>query len=95
MEYSIYGENITIDPGVRHIGSIFQFTGRNLPWLGLPDDFFFQLPDKFAFHVLENINQDDQLINTLPVTNGMCALIRYLREWIQQGVGQSVPPDRK
>lgn len=95
MEYSIYGDNVTIDPGIRHIGSIFQFTGRNLPWLGLPDDFFFQMPDKFAFHIQENINQEDQLINTIPVTNGMCALIRYLREWIQTGVSPSIPSDRK
>ena len=94
MEFSIYGDRFTINTGVRCNGSIFQFTGRNLPRLGLPDDFFFQMPDKFAFHVLENINQEDQLINTLPVTNGMCALIRYLREWIQSGISSSIPAER-
>jgi hypothetical protein len=83
MEYSIFGDSVTIDPGGRYIGSIFQFTGRNLPRLGLPDNFFFQMPDKFAFHVKENIDQDAQLINTLPITNGMCALMHYLREWIK------------
>jgi len=85
MECKIYGDNVTIDPRGRFIGSIFQFTGSNLPRLGLPDHFFFQMPDKFAFDAEQNVNQDDQLINTLPVTNGMCALIRYLREWIQSG----------
>lgn len=93
MEFSIYGDNFTINPGVKCNGSIFEFTGRNLPRLGLPDDFLFQMPDKFAFHIKENINQDDQLINTLPVTNGMCTLIRYLREWIQSG-GQTSPSAR-
>jgi hypothetical protein len=94
MEYSIYGDNVTIDPGVRHIGGIFEFTGKNLTRLGLPNDFFFQLPDKFAFHVEENINQDDQLINTLPITNGMCVLLKYLRECIQNWVSSPILVDR-
>jgi len=47
------------------------------------------MPDRFAVPVEENIDQEEQLINTLPVTNGMCALIRYLREWIQSA-GQPV-----
>jgi len=88
MEYSIYGDSVTIDPRGRYIGTIFQFTGKNLLRLGLPEDFFFQMPDRFAVHEEENIDQEAQLINTLPVTNGMCALIRHLREWIQSA-GQS------
>jgi len=94
MEYTVYGDKITIDPGIRHIGNIFQFTGKNLLRLGLPNNFFFQLPDKFAFQIQENINQEDQLINTLPITNGMCVLIKYIREWIQNGVSISISTDR-
>ena len=82
MNVPIFGDDVTLTPQGKVLGSIFKFTGNGLPKLGLPSDFFFQMPDKFALPTEQSINQDGQLINTLPLTRGMCALTQYLRQWI-------------
>jgi hypothetical protein len=40
------------------------------------------MPDKFASATEQSINQHGQLINTLPITRGMCLLTEYIRSWI-------------
>jgi hypothetical protein len=40
------------------------------------------MPDKFALPTEQSINQHGQLINTLPITRGMCLLTEYIRSWI-------------
>jgi hypothetical protein len=82
MNVPIFGDDVTLTPQGKILGSIFKFTGDGLPKLGLPSDFFFQLPDKFALPTEQSINQHGQLINTLPLTRGMCLLTEHLRHWI-------------
>jgi hypothetical protein len=82
MNVPIFGDDVTLTPKAKILDSIFLFTGEGLPKLGLPSGFFFQMPDKFSLPTDQNINQHGQLINTLPLTRGMCALTQYLREWI-------------
>jgi len=82
MNVPIFGDDVTLIPQGKFLDSIFKFTGEGLLKLGLPDNFFFQMPDKFAISTDQSINQDGQLINTLPLTRGMCQLTSYLREWI-------------
>jgi hypothetical protein len=40
------------------------------------------MPDRFALPIEQNIDQQGQLINTLPLTRGMCLLTEHLRKWI-------------
>ncbi len=82
MNVPIFGDDVTLTPQGKILGSIFMFTGDGLLKLGLPSGFFFQMPDKFALPTEQSINQDGQLINTLPLTRGMCLLTEYLRKWI-------------
>jgi hypothetical protein len=82
MNFPIFGEDVTLTPKAKILDSIFLFTGDGLPKIGLPSGFFFQMPDKFALPTEQSINQRGQLINTLPLTRGMCLLTEYLREWI-------------
>jgi hypothetical protein len=82
MNVPIFGDDVTLIPQGKIFGSIFKFSGDGLPKLGLPADFFFQMPDKFALPTEQSINQHGQLINTLPLTKGMCLLTEYLRHWI-------------
>jgi hypothetical protein len=58
--------------------------------LGLPSGFFFQMPDKFALPTDQNINQHGQLINTLPITRGMCLLTEYIRSWVWNRQDQEI-----
>jgi hypothetical protein len=83
MNVPIFGGDVTLTPKGKILDSIFLFTGDGLPKLGLPSGFFFQLPDKFALPIEQSINQDGQLINTLPLTRGMCLLTEHLRSWVK------------
>ena len=65
MNVPIFGDDVTLTPQGKILGSIFSFTGDGLLKLGLPGGFFFQMPDKFALPTEQSINQDGQLINTL------------------------------
>ncbi len=82
MNIPIFGDDVTLIPQGKILDSIFKFTGDGLLKLGLPGDFFFQMPDKFALPTEQSINQQGQLINTLPLTRGMCLLTEHLRSWI-------------
>jgi hypothetical protein len=82
MNVPIFGDDVTLTHQGKILDSIFMFTGVGLLKLGLPGDFFFQMPDKFALPTEQSINQHGQLINTLPLTRGMCLLTEYLRNWI-------------
>jgi hypothetical protein len=82
MHVPILGDDVTLNPQGKILENIFMFTGDGLPRLGLPSGFFFQMPDKFALPTEQSINQDGQLINTLPLTRGMCLLTQFLRDWI-------------
>ncbi len=82
MNVPIFGDDVTLTPQGKILGSIFSFTGDGLLKLGLPGGFFFQMPDKFALPSEQSIDQDGQLINTLPLTRGMCQLTEHLRKWI-------------
>ena len=82
MNFPIYGDDVTLTPQGKILDNIFQFTGDGLTKLGLPSGFFFQMPDKFALPTEQSINQHGQLINTLPITRGMCLLTEYIRSWI-------------
>ncbi len=74
MNFPIYGDDVTLTPQGKILDNIFKFTGDGLTKLGLPSGFFFQMPDKFALPTEQSINQHGQLINTLPITRGMCLL---------------------
>jgi hypothetical protein len=82
MNVPIFGDDVTLTAQGTLLGSIFKFTGEGLSKLGLPDNFFFQMPDKFALPTDQSVNQQGQLINTLPLSRGMCQLTSFLREWI-------------
>jgi hypothetical protein len=82
MKVPIFGDNVTLTPQGNILGNIFQFTGDGLVKLGLPRDFFFQMPDKYSLPTEQSIDKHGQLINTLPLTRGMCLLTEHLRKWI-------------
>ena len=82
MNFPIYGDDVTLTPQGKILDNIFKFTGDGLTKLGLPSGLFFQMPDKFALPTEQSINQHGQLINTLPITRGMCLLTEYIRSWI-------------
>ncbi len=82
MNIPMFGDLVTLTPQGKILDSIFKFTGDGLSRLGLPTDFFFQMPDRFALPTDQSINQQGQLINTLPLTRGMCLLTEHLRGWI-------------
>jgi len=83
MNYTIFGDEITINTPTKILGSAFLVTGKNCPKLGLPNGFLFQAPDKFAPPVEESINQYGLLTNTFPVTNGMNVLSEHLIDWMR------------
>ena len=82
MNVPIFGDDVTLTPQGKILDTIFKFTGDGLLNLGLPNDFFFFFLDKFALPTEQSIDKQGQLINTLPLTRGMCLLTQYLREWI-------------
>ena len=82
MNIPIFGDDVTLTPHGKVLDNIFMFTGDGLIKLGLPGGFFFQMPDKFALPTEQSIDQQGQLINTLPLTRGMCQLTEYLRSRI-------------
>jgi hypothetical protein len=86
MPFPINYSKTTINYGGKITGSVFMFTGKNCPELGLPNGFIFQAPDKFAYPVEENINSSGQLKNTFPLTNGMNGLSYHLIEWIKNRI---------
>jgi hypothetical protein len=82
MNVPIFGDDVTLTPQGKVLDNIFKFTSDGLLKLGLPSDFFFQMPDRFALPMEQNIDQQGQLINTLPLTRGMCLLTEHLRKWM-------------
>ena len=82
MNLPIFGDDVTLTPQGKILDNIFKFTGDGLLKLGLPSDFFFQMPDRFALPTEQSIDQEGQLINTLPLTRGMCLLTEHLRKWM-------------
>ena len=92
MNFPIYGDDVTLTPQGKILDNIFKFTGDGLTKLGLPSGFFFQMPDKFALPTEQSINQHGQLINTLPITRGMCLLTEYIRSWIWNKQDQEISP---
>ena len=61
MNVPIFGDDVTLTPQGKILDNIFKFTGDGLLKIGLPGDFFFQMPDKFALPSEQSINQDGQL----------------------------------
>ena len=67
-------------------GSVKHFLGSGLSELGLPNSFYFQMPDKIAAAEQENINQYGMFENTYTLTQERNLLSIFLGKCIRNGM---------
>lgn len=85
MQYSIFGEQIAINEISKILGSVFSISGTDLSKVGLPNNFYFQMPGNFALAKVENINPYGMLVNTISESQEMYILSKFLGKCIFNG----------
>jgi hypothetical protein len=86
MHYQILGEQVTIRSMNKVKGNIFAISGTGFSKLGLPNDFYFQIPGKFSDGKIESIDPFGNLINVLPETLDRQILSIFLHKNIRNGI---------
>jgi hypothetical protein len=85
MHYQILGEQVTINSMNKVKGSVFIVSGSGFSKLGLPNNFYFQMPGKFAAGSLDSIDSYGNLVDTLPETLDRQILSIFLHKSIRNG----------
>jgi hypothetical protein len=85
MQYQILGEQITICSMNKVKGSVFSVTGTGFSKLGLPNNFYFQMPGRFSDTAGDAIDSYGNLVNTLPETLDRQILSIFLHKNIRNG----------
>jgi hypothetical protein len=85
MHYQILGEQITIHSMNKAKGSVFFVSGSGFSKVGLPNHFYFQMPGKFSAGYTDSVDEQGNLVNTLPESLGRQILSIFLHKNIRNG----------